>query len=86
MSQARQTLMLVLRLALVSVAMLVAYMLSTMVIPQTGTTVSPEEAGRSALALVWSPQSTLWHCPFPSCAHPGTAYRLWARSGSSSLA
>ena len=51
MSKIKLTTLLVLRLALASIAMFIAYMLSTLVIGQTNTTMTPEEASRAGQAL-----------------------------------
>jgi len=51
MSQVKQTFLLF-RLALACIAMLVAYILSTMVIGETNVIMTPEEASQAGMALV----------------------------------
>jgi hypothetical protein len=51
MSHIKKASLLLVRLALVSMAMSLAYILSTMVIGQTNTTMTPEEASRAGQAL-----------------------------------
>jgi len=51
MSKVKQTSLLLLRLVLAFIAMLIAYILSTMVIGQTNTIMTPEEASRAGQAL-----------------------------------
>jgi len=51
MSKVKQSSLLLLRLALAYIAMLIAYILSTMVIGQTNTIMTPEEASRAGQAL-----------------------------------
>jgi len=51
MSKVKQTFLLLLRLVLAFIAMLIAYFLSTMVIEQTNTIMTPEEASRAVQAL-----------------------------------
>ena len=51
MSKSKQITLLLLRLVLASIAMLIAYTLSTMLIEQTNITMTPEEASRAGQAL-----------------------------------
>ena len=51
MSKIKQTTILLLRLVLASIAMLIAYMLSTLVIGETNTTITVEEASRAGQVL-----------------------------------
>lgn len=52
MSQIKKSLVLVTRLILASIAMLIAYIVSTLVIDQTEMTLTPEEASQAGVALV----------------------------------
>ncbi len=53
MSKVKQTSILLFRLALASIAMLVAYMLSTMVMGEANTIMTPEEASQAGRALIF---------------------------------
>jgi len=65
MSHIKKASLLLVRLALASIAMLLAYILSTMVIGQTSTTMTPEEASRAgqALFLVSTINALVLSCP-----------------------
>jgi len=52
MSQVKNAILLIIRLVLVCIAMSVAYVLSTMIIEQSGTPMSPEEARWAGIALL----------------------------------
>ncbi|MGD2177304.1 MAG: hypothetical protein PVG71_05715, partial [Anaerolineae bacterium] len=52
MSKVKQTSALLLRLALASIAMLIAYFVSTMVIGETNVPMTAEEASQAGVALV----------------------------------